>query len=63
MKSGFHCPVLFSQTIQFSLLRKMEYFVVNRFQIARMRSIVHDIDAQAFISITEVSDLFGKNAK
>ena len=39
------------------------YFVVNRFQIARMRTIVHDIDALAFISITEVSDLFGKNAK
>ena len=39
------------------------YFVVNRFQIARMRSIVHDIDEKAFISITEVSDLFGKNAK
>ncbi|MGN0990728.1 MAG: YitT family protein [Candidatus Ventricola sp.] len=39
------------------------YFVVNRFQIARMRGIVHDIDAQAFISITDVSDLFGKNAK
>ena len=39
------------------------YFVVNRFQIARMRSIVHDIDDHAFISITEVSDLFGKNAK
>ena len=37
------------------------YFVVNRFQIARMRSIVHDIDDHAFISITEVSDLFGKN--
>ena len=39
------------------------YFVVNRFQIARMRGIVHDIDSRAFISITEVSDLFGKNAK
>lgn len=39
------------------------YFVVNRFQIAKMRNIVHDIDAHAFISITEVSDLFGKNAK
>ena len=43
--------------------KTMIYFVVNRFQIARMRTIVHDIDAQAFISITEVSDLFGKNAK
>ena len=39
------------------------YFVVNRFQIARMRGIVHDIDEHAFISITEVSDLFGKNAR
>lgn len=39
------------------------YFVVNRFQIARMRGIVHDIDIHAFISITEVSDLFGRNAR
>lgn len=39
------------------------YFVVNRFQIARLRTIVHDVDDHAFISITEVSDLFGKNAK
>lgn len=43
--------------------KTMIYFVVNRFQIAKMRGIVHDIDDHAFISITEVSDLFGKNAK
>lgn len=43
--------------------KTLVYFVVNRFQIARMRTIVHDIDRKAFISITEVSDLFGKNAK
>lgn len=43
--------------------KTLVYFVVNRFQIARMRSIVHDIDGQAFISITEVSDLFGQNAR
>ena len=43
--------------------KTMIYFVVNRFQIARMRTIVHDIDEKAFISITEVSDLFGKDAK
>lgn len=43
--------------------KSIVYFVVNRFQIAVMRSIVHDIDDHAFISITEVSDLFGKNAK
>ncbi len=39
------------------------YFVVNRFQIARLRALVHDIDSRAFISITEVSELFGQNAK
>ena len=43
--------------------KTMIYFVVNRFQIARMSGIVHDIDDHAFISISEVSDLFGKNAK
>lgn len=43
--------------------KTMVYFVVNRFQIAKMRSIVHDIDERAFISITEVSDLFGSRAK
>ena len=43
--------------------RTVIYFVVNRFQIVRLRAIVQAIDAKAFISITEVSDLFGQNAK
>ena len=34
------------------------YFVVNRFQIARMREIVHEIDPKAFMTITEVADVF-----
>ncbi len=34
------------------------YFVVNRFQISRMRSIVHTIDPHAFMTITEVADVF-----
>lgn len=34
------------------------YFVVNRFQISRMRSIVHDIDKHAFMTISEVADVF-----
>lgn len=34
------------------------YFIVNRFQIARMRNIVHTIDAKAFMTITEVADVF-----
>lgn len=34
------------------------YFVVNRFQIGRLRSIVRDADRNAFVTITEVSDVF-----
>lgn len=34
------------------------YFVVNRFQIARMREIVHRIDPKAFMTISEVADVF-----
>lgn len=34
------------------------YFVVNRFQISRMQSIVHAIDPHAFMTITEVADVF-----
>ena len=34
------------------------YFVVSRFQIARMRSIVHEIDPKAYLTITEVADVF-----
>ena len=34
------------------------YFVVNRFQVTKMKSIVHSVDPKAFISISEVVDVF-----
>ena len=34
------------------------YFVVNRFQIAKMKDIVHTIDPKAYMTITEVADVF-----
>lgn len=34
------------------------YVIVNRYQISRLRSIVHEKDPQAYISITEVADIF-----
>lgn len=37
------------------------YFVVNRFQIARMRNLVHALDPKAFMTITEVADVFKAN--
>jgi len=34
------------------------YFVVNRFQIAKMKDIVHAVDPKAYMTITEVADVF-----
>lgn len=39
--------------------KMMIYFIVNRFQIGKVRTIVHDLDSGAYISITEVTDVFG----
>ncbi len=38
------------------------YFIVNRFQVGKMKSIVHKIDPRAYISITEVANVFSSNA-
>ena len=38
--------------------RTVVYFVVNRFQIARMRQIVHRVDPRAYRTISEVADIF-----
>lgn len=35
------------------------YVVVNRFQIGKIKKLVHDNDPGAFISITEIADVFG----
>lgn len=42
--------------------KSVVYIVVNRFQIARMRIIVHDSDPKAYISISEVADVFPANS-
>ncbi len=41
--------------------KTMIYFIVDRFQISKMRDIVHSIDEGAFITITEVADVFKAN--
>lgn len=38
--------------------KTMIYFVVNRFEIARMRDVVHRTDPGAYIVINEVADVF-----
>lgn len=43
--------------------KAMIYFVVNRYQVIRMRDIVHEIDPSAYITISEVADVFSNNNK
>ena len=43
--------------------KKVIYFVVNRFQIVKMKDLVRECDPAAFITISEVSDVFGSGNK
>lgn len=37
------------------------YFVLNRFQVVKLKEIVHGIDPLAYITISEVADVFSAN--
>lgn len=41
--------------------KTLVYFVVNRFQVVKMKELVHQIDPTAFITINEVADVFAAN--
>jgi uncharacterized membrane-anchored protein YitT (DUF2179 family) len=41
--------------------KTMIYFAVNRFQITKMKEIVHKIDPAAYIIINDVADVFSSN--
>ena len=41
--------------------RTVLYFVVNRFQVMKMKDIVQKIDPLAYITLTEVADIFSVN--
>ena len=41
--------------------RTVVYFVVNRFQIGRLRTIVHEADPTAYVTISDVADIFKAN--
>lgn len=43
--------------------KSMIYFIVNRYQVVRMKELVHKIDQQAYITISEVADVFSNNNK
>lgn len=39
------------------------YIVINRFQVGRMKEITHDIDKKAYITISEIADVYSYNQK
>ena len=41
--------------------KTMVYFIVNRFQVTKMKELVHDIDSTAYITISEVADVYSAN--
>lgn len=41
--------------------KSVVYIVINRFQIGRMRALVHEVDPGAYITISEVADVFKAN--
>lgn len=43
--------------------KTMIYFIVNRYQVVRMKELVHEIDPLAYITISEVADVFSNNNK
>ncbi len=43
--------------------KSMIYFVVNRYQVVRLKELVHEIDRNAYITISEVADVFSNNNK
>lgn len=38
--------------------RTVIYFVVNRFQIAKMKSVIHAVDPRAYFTVSEVAEVF-----
>ena len=41
--------------------KTMVYFIINRFQVTKMKDLVHEIDSGAYIAISEVADVFAAN--
>ena len=41
--------------------KNMVYFIVNRFQVVKLKEVVHEIDPTAYITISDVADVFIAN--
>lgn len=39
------------------------YIVINRFQVGKMKELIRSIDPKAYVSISEIADVFKLNSK
>jgi len=46
-----------------SMDKAMVYFVLNRFQVVKMRELVNEIDPGAYIAISDIADVYSSNRK
>lgn len=60
LSSEFECGITMTQAKGFysGTEKTVIYIVLNRFQIGKMKDIVHEIDRGAYISISEVADVY-----
>lgn len=60
VSAAFECGITMTQAKGFYSNREKTvlYVVLNRFQIGKMKELVHETDPHAYISIAEVADVF-----
>ena len=63
LSKSFECGMTLTQAQGYYSGEKktVVYIIINRFQVSRMKNIVHEIDKSAYISIAEVADVFSAN--
>lgn len=60
LSSEFECgiTVLNAQGYYSGEQKQMVYIIINRFQVGKLREIVHKADKNAYISISDIADVF-----
>ena len=43
--------------------KRIVYCVINRFEVAKLKEIIHGIDPHAFVAINDVTDSMSKNLR
>lgn len=63
LSSEFECGIttLAAHGFYSNSEKTMVYIVVNRFQVGKMKEVVHEHDPKAYISISDIADVFKSN--